>query len=467
MSTGESEEEHRRPALRLSEDWKGEETEGERWERQLDSLYELWRTTPYTDTERLLPRVAERVTTAMGGHTCSVLLRDRGGDLMRMAASVGLPRDVAEAVTLLVGERIAGRVAATGQPVLINKDPNGHPMLSPEVETDIPLMRRDEVESSVCAPLMGADGEVHGVLCVSRLSPAPPFVESDLRILTLFAAQAGAVIAQRRAVEDLTRAAEEAANMDQEFSRTANLAALGQFAATVAHELRNPLSSIKGAAQFLLREFGQDVPEDDERAVMLRDFLSIVVDEVNGLSRLTTELLEFARPMPARRETCDIVETVRSEITFLIPELASLGLTAVHQTYDTPTPAWAEVDSVQLGQALRNLLINAAHAAVSLNEDSAEVRVSLLDRDTWYEISVEDNGPGVPEEVGERLWEPFFTTKAKGSGLGLAQVRRVVENHGGFVGYENLTAGGTRFTILLPQLDDDELDDAAEEDINE
>jgi signal transduction histidine kinase len=468
MGTEASEEEPRRSLRWLSEARTAGEGEDAR-ERQIDLLYELWRTTPYTDLERLLPRVADRVTAAIGGDTCSVLLRDRGSDLMRMVASVGMPRDVAETVTLLVGDRIAGKVAATGQPVLVNKDPNAHPLLAPEMESDKPLNRRDEVESSVCAPLMGADGEVHGVLCVSRFAPAEPFGDTDMRLLALFAAQAGAVIAQRRVVEDLTRAAEEAANLDKEFSRTANLAALGQFAATVAHELRNPLSSIKGAAQFLLREFGSDVAEDDPQAVMLRDFLTIVVDEVNGLSRLTTELLDFARPLPSRRETCDIVETVRAEITFLIPELASLGLTAVHQTYEVEQPAWAEVDSVQLGQVLRNLLINAAHAAVSVDENRAEVRVALMDRGGWYEISVEDNGPGVPEEIGEKLWEPFFTTKAKGSGLGLAQVRRVIENHGGFVGYENLArAGGddetvvvmgTRFTILLPRVEDADEDE--------
>lgn len=453
METEFSEDERKRAMLWVSE-YRQATAESERRERQVAALYELMRSIPHTDADRLLQRIAERVVSAMDAHTCSLLLRDRGGEVLRMAASVGLSQDVADSVTLLVGERIAGRVAATGQPILINKDPNSHPMLAPKEGDAVAIKRREEVESSLCSPLCGADGEVHGVMCLSRLAPSIPFTESDLRIFSLFASQAGAVIAQQHIVEDLTRVAEETAQMDREVARHSHLAALGQFAATVAHELRNPLSSIKGAAQFLLREFSDEpVGDDDERTAMLRDFLTIVVDEVNGLSRLTTDLLEFARPTPTKPERCDLCETLRSEITFLIPELAGVGLAAVHQNYEARSPAWAAVDAKQLGQALRNLVFNAAQAAVSISEDSgAEVKVSLVERDSWYEIKVEDNGPGVPEELGERLWEPFFTTKAKGSGLGLAQVRRVVEDHGGLVGYENMPGSGASFTILLPRL---------------
>jgi signal transduction histidine kinase len=430
--------------------------ENERRERQVAALYELWRGIPDTEPDRLLQRFAERVTAAMDAHTCSLLLRERGGDILRVAASVGLPVDVTESVTLLVGERIAGRVAASGQPILVNKDPNTHPLLAADDGRPADIARRPEVESALCSPLIGADGEIHGVLCLSRFTPATPFTEGDLRMFSLFAAQVGAVVAQARVVEDLTRAGQEAAQMEREMARTANLAALGQMAATVAHELRNPLSSIKGAAQFLLRECEGD---GGEKTGMLRDFLSIVVEEVNGLGRLTTDLLEFARPTPPQRAPHDLIDVARAEIAFLRSELGELGVRCIREEFETASPATALVDAAQVGQALRNLLLNAAQAAAPRAESiPAEITVRLRRCDAFYEIAVEDNGPGVPAEVRSRLWEPFFTTKARGSGLGLAQVRRVIEAHGGGVSVSDVPGGGARFVLSLPAEDLGETD---------
>ncbi len=211
-------------------------SEGERRERQLAALYELWRAVPYTAVDRLLQMLAERAAAAMDAHTCSLLMRERLGDAMTVAASVGLPQDVAESTRLLVGERIAGRVAATGQPVLLGGDPMNHPLLAAGSGD---VQARPDVASALCAPLMAADGEVLGVLCLSRLVPAPPFTEADLRVFSLFAAQAGSVVAQ-------VRLRAERARRDQE------LAALGQ----VAEAIRARLPE-----EALLRQLAEGVQE--------------------------------------------------------------------------------------------------------------------------------------------------------------------------------------------------------------
>jgi signal transduction histidine kinase len=445
--------------------------ENERRERQVAALYELWRSVPHTETGRLLQRVTERVVAALDAHTCSLLLRDRNGDTLRVAASVGLPQDVAESVEVLVGERIAGRVAATGQPVLLNQDPRTHPLLAqgPDGGQAKDIARRPEVDSALCAPLIGgADGEVLGVLCLSRFAPAAPFTEGDLRVVSLFAAQAGAVVAQKRTVEDLTRAAQDAAEMERQVGRHQSLITVGQMAATVAHELRNPLSSIKGAAQFLLREFDdcrEDSPGQVARAATLRDFLSIVVDEVDGLGRLTTDLLEFARPASPRMALTHLDELMACEVAFLRRELSAIGVNEVREEYDAAAETDGAVicaDRAQIGRALRNLLLNAAQAAAGHHGTSGrpQVTVSLTraaaaaDANGWM-IAVADNGPGVPEHLREKLWEPFFTTKARGTGLGLAQVRQVVEAHGGWAAVETAdpVTGGARFTLYLPDGD--------------
>ncbi len=433
--------------------------EYDRRERQIAALYELWRALPQTESSRLLQMVAERATVTMDAHTCSLLLRERGGDTLRVAASVGLPADVAGSVTMLVGEKIAGRVAASGQGILVNKDPRQHPVLS-DGGAAPDITPRPDVESALCAPLVAMDGGIVGVLCLSRHSPALPFTEGDLRMFSLFAAQAGAVITQTRTVDDLTRAGQEAAEMEREMERTAGLAALGQLAASIAHELRNPLSSIKGAAQFLLAEFGdKDAVVSPEQIVTLRDFLGIVVDEVDGLGALTTDLLEFARPTPPERIRRDLREIVQHEIGFLTPELERLGVSRLDEVIALTNPAWVEADGAQIGGVLRNLLLNAAQAMTTSSGVSSNNFVTVtLQRMTengqaMYAVVIEDNGPGVPAPLLPHLWEPFFTTKARGTGLGLAQVKRTVNAHGGHVHVENIRTGGARFRFTLPALE--------------
>lgn len=427
--------------------------ENERRERQTAALYELWRSVPHTDTNRLLQRIAERATAALDGHSCSLLLRERGGDTLRVAASVGLAQDVVESVTVLVGERIAGRVAATGQPILVNKDPRNHPLLRNGADAPADIARRPEVDSAICSPLIGADGDIVGVLCMSRFAPASAFTESDLRVVSLFAALAGSAIAHARTVEDLTRAAEESAHLEREMARTTRLAALGQLAATVAHELRNPLSSIKGAAQFLLREC--ETPSKAHDGAMWRDFLSIVVEEVDGLGRLTTDLLDFAGPTESVRNRHDLRDIISGEAEFLRPALAALGVERLTFVDADFSPAFAEVDAAQIGQALRNLLLNAAQATQT-GDCAGDITVTLRQNGNVYEIGVCDNGPGVLPQARERLWEPFFTTKARGSGLGLSQVRRVAEAHGGqadlrdAAGGRDSFGGGACFVLQIP-----------------
>ncbi len=438
--------------------------ENERRERQIAALYELWRAVPHTQSNRLMQMIAERVTTALDAHSCSLLLRERGGDTLRMAASVGLQQDVSESTTMLVGERIAGRVAASGQPILVNRDPRQHPLLAAgagDGSQPGDIRARPEIESSLCAPLIAMDGTVVGVICLSRFTPAFPFTDSDLRVFSLFAAQAGAVIAHTHVVEDLTLAAEEATAMEREMARTKGLTALGQLAASVAHELRNPLSSIKGAAQFLLKEFANAEPETltaadlEQMLPTLRDFLSIVVEEVDGLGRLTTDLLEFARPTPPQTTRHDLREVLRSEIAFLQPELKKMGVSRIEEVYAVTNPAWVEVDPSQIGRALRNLLLNAAQAMTTSGGVSPDNVVTVLLQRSGadgnsYAIVVEDDGPGVPEPLLEHLWDPFFTTKARGTGLGLAQVKQVITAQGGSVAVENMRTGGARFLLYLP-----------------
>lgn len=413
----------------------------ERKERQLAVLHEVTLAIPLLATERVVRLVVDRATSALDAHTGSLLLRDRGTDTLRMAASVGIAADVSDTVTMVVGERIAGRVAASRQAILLHSDPRQHPMLRGEGDID----RRPEVSSSICVPVLGpGDGEALGVICVSRHFPSSPFVESDLRVLSLFASQAGSAIARQQAVDDLKKEAADRSSLEREMARSAHLAEMGRFAATVAHELRNPLGAIKGAAQYL-------ITESRDRADLV-DFLQIVVDEVDGLGSLTSDLLDFSKPAFPNRTDEDLVQVVKEEIEWLRPDLGRIGASEV-LVRSAPTSAPCRIDRGQIDRALRNILINAAQAiaTVANTRSNGIIELRIEDLGDRLRIDIDDNGPGLAASVQSRLFEPFFTTKARGTGLGLAQVRRDIEAHGGDIEAGTAPGGGARFRILLPK----------------
>lgn len=161
-----------------------------RLRRQMTALEELWRTVPHIEMSHLCPLVIDRAVAALEAHTGSLFLRDRGTDRMRLTASVGLPSEVNQSMTFIIGEGIAGRVAESRQPVLMHKDPDAHPLMQGRKSR---IKQRTEIESAICVPLLAVnDGTVLGVLSVSRRVPSQPFIDDDMRVLSLFASIVGA-----------------------------------------------------------------------------------------------------------------------------------------------------------------------------------------------------------------------------------------------------------------------------------
>jgi two-component system sensor histidine kinase HydH len=235
----------------------------------------------------------------------------------------------------------------------------------------------------------------------------------------------------------LIRDLREIRELQEKVRRGERLASLGRLAAGVAHEIRNPLSSIRGFAQYFRNRF-KDQKEELEYA-------SIMVKEVDRLNRVITELLDFARPKEPRREPHSLEEILDHTLEVLRPELAKKKA-EVEKGYESELPL-ARVDRDQLSQALLNLLINSLEAM----EEGGKVRVGLRreGRDS-LRVSISDTGKGIPGEDLEKVFEPFFSTKRKGTGLGLAIVHQIVESHGGHIRVESKEGEGTDFQIVLP-----------------
>lgn len=215
------------------------------------------------------------------------------------------------------------------------------------------------------------------------------------------------------------------------------LAALGQLASSIAHEVRNPLAVIRSAAQGLQ----EDAAADDARTRRACDF---VVAEIDRLSSVVSSLLAFARPLQPALRPVAVDEVVDRALALAGEELRGRGV-RVERDAAAGLPA-LRVDPDLVCQLLLGLLSNAGEAA----GETGVVSIAARTQGDAVELEVADSGPGVPAELRERVFEPFFTTRQRGTGLGLAVARQIAEAHGGAIGVGERAGGGARFVVRLP-----------------
>jgi two-component system sensor kinase FixL len=212
------------------------------------------------------------------------------------------------------------------------------------------------------------------------------------------------------------------------------LARLGEMAAVIAHEVKNPLAGVRGAIQVI----GGRLPPDSKDALMIKE----IVTRIDTLNELIKDLLLFARPPQPRPGVVDVGELVTSTADFL---RADPALSQVEVRLDGSAPP-IEADADLLKIVFVNLLVNSAHAM----QGRGTIRVSLTASADACRVAVADAGPGIPADVREKIFTPFFTTKARGSGLGLVTAKRLVEAHHGRISVACPPEGGTIVTIVLP-----------------
>jgi len=220
-----------------------------------------------------------------------------------------------------------------------------------------------------------------------------------------------------------------------EKSRMERLSALGEMAATVAHEIKNPLNSIRIAASYLKKNFQGEI---------LNEFLSIIEEEVLRLNDITSGFLGFSKPAPLALKSCDINSIVRSTVELIRQEATDRNIEVIVLT-DENLPQ-VSCDFSAMKQALLNLLLN----AIDASKEGNTISLSTERTGTAVRLSVQDTGTGMPEDQIANIFKPFYTTKTRGSGLGLAIVDRIIKEHRGSIEVESEAGKGTRFTIELP-----------------
>ncbi len=266
-----------------------------------------------------------------------------------------------------------------------------------------------------------AGSDVIGTLNLAIDPDSAILTTEDHRMLKKLADQAGLAIMNSRKYNEL--------------KRKDRLAALGEMAAGIAHEIRTPLSAIKGAAQLI---------DPSANSFENREFLDMIVEEVNRLNNVITEFLNYAKPFVKKTEEVDVSEAVAQAIWMINMKGVPSDIQFINNI-DGDIPL-IEGDADMIKQVIVNLINNAVEAM----PDGGSITLSSAQNRDSMSIIIRDTGPGIDSEKADRIFDPFFTTKQGGTGLGLSICHKIMELHGGAISVENADESGAIFTVSFP-----------------
>lgn len=262
------------------------------------------------------------------------------------------------------------------------------------------------------------------IIVISTIS----IVMGILLLTLIFVVKRGESIIENRAAERI--------RLKDQLAKAKHLSSLGEMVAAVSHEIRNPLGIISSSGELLKKRLP---PQDALNAIA-----DIIVTESRRLNHIITDFLNYARPQNPNRSPCQIDALITKNIIFLDQQIKATGC-RIRTFFDAAIPT-VMADWDMLYQAFLNLLINAMQAMPQ--GGTIDVTISAEDDALW--VIIEDEGEGLSQSITDKIWDPFFSTKEKGTGLGLGIVRKIIEAHDGMIWIENRRLKGARVAVKFP-----------------
>jgi len=380
------------------------------------------------DLQSLSKRVIETITQTMGVEKASLFLlnEEKGGYELRESRNV----EMASPVSLLPkGDPLPQYLFKMKEIIIREELVKGANL--PELDSVIHQMSSLEAEVSI--PLV-SKGRLIGIINLNYKFNKDIFSHEDIELLSTLANQMAIAIENARLYEDLKRSKSYIRRADR-------LASLGTLSAGLAHEIRNPLVAIKTFTQLL--------PERLNDEEFLNKFVGIASGEVDRIALLINELLDFARPSEPKLEYEDI-NSVLDGIILLVSTETKRKQINIIKSYSENLPP-VQIDREQIKQVFLNILLNAIEATPEDGSITVKTRSFMKPGgEPYIQIEFTDTGCGIPSEKLEEIFNPFFTTKSAGSGLGLSISHQIVEDHKGYIHVESVLAKGSSFFINLP-----------------
>jgi PAS domain S-box-containing protein len=331
-------------------------------------------------------------------------------------------------IVLRRGEGLAGKVLETGQPLAVDN--------YSQWEGQAAQHAGAEFEAYVAVPVRWGD-RLLGIIDVGDAVPRV-FSADDIALLEQFTPLAAAAIENHRLVHDVQEQMEKLKRAELQLIQSAKLAAVGELAAGVAHEINNPLTSVMGFAELLLNNPTLDAST--------RQDLETIVREAMRARDIVRNLLSFSRQTKPQRQPTDIGQVVRQTVAMVRQQMERGGV-VIEEDYAADV-GLVTVDGAQLKQVFLNLIANAAQAMPR----GGKLKLHVARRGDEVAISVSDTGIGILPEMLNHIFEPFFTTRpvGQGTGLGLPMSLGIVQEHGGRISVESQVGQGSTFTVWLP-----------------
>ncbi len=311
-------------------------------------------------------------------------------------------------------------------------------LMPPEARAEQALYTSLGARSLLCVPIFAA-GELWGVLGFVDTQGVRHWLEEDMHLLRGVSGMIGIYLEREQTLRELLEAATNLQHTQNVLREREKLAIIGQMAAGVAHEVKNPLTAVRGFAQLLREQAASGVKPSDE-------FFDILISEVDRACGFINDFLQLAKPKVPELDRVDLNQLVRETVEIFSPQ-AFLQQCSVQVETAANLPA-CRLDQSQIMQVLLNLCQNAVEAMPG--GGVVCLRTGLLPERGEVVVEVQDSGSGIEPERLASIGVPFFTTKAKGNGLGLSISYRIVHDHGGHVEVTSQVGVGTRFQVFLP-----------------
>jgi len=394
------------------------------------------------DIDEILRLVLEGVTKNIGFDRARLYLVNEKRNVVECKMAVGIDDERIEGIALPLDpeDSIVARSIFERQPFII-PDAQQDPRINPV------LKEKFDLHSLVVIPLLTKEKAL-GAIAADFVDPRKNVSQEAFESVKAFAQQAGLAIRNafmyqelkafsRQMEEKIQKTTADLRKTEAQLIRSDKLAALGQLAAGIAHEIRNPLTSIN----ILIHSMTENLPSEDSH----KEDFEVIEEEINRINEIVDQFLRFAKPAPPLLEKGEVLSVFEETLQLLRPQIEKQQI-VVRKEFQALLII--QMDREQMKQAILNLLLNAIQAMPAGGHLTLKARNS--ENGQWVHLSIQDSGIGIPGEDLNKLFDPFFSTKEGGIGLGLSIAHRIIDQHHGKIEVESAPGKGTLFTVWLP-----------------
>ncbi|MCX7705718.1 MAG: GAF domain-containing sensor histidine kinase [bacterium] len=371
------------------------------------------------NSEHLLFLISKLAVSEFDADRASIFLRDEKTGQLRLVAGTGIPEEIIKSRPVAQSHNISYWVAEKRKPLILNGPVRKDKRFKTQSATDI--------SSSIIVPLI-FENSVNGVFSISRTSAEKPvFTDEDLLLF--------------RFLGDLVVISLQLLIAQEKKIHSEQLAAIGLTTAELVHSLKNLLVGLFGAVELM------DVLIKQDEWSSVKENWNLLVDSVKNFSTIVNQVLSFSRDNVIAKEKVELNEFTESICKFVRPKCNISGINLSIKYPDEKIFIWGNKES------LYNAMMNILENAIRFMPNGGQLNIICDRSEEVVSIKISDTGPGIPEENIEKIFDPFFTTdKKKGTGIGLALTKKIVESHGGNISVESKPGSGATFIIELPLL---------------